>query len=105
MRRAGAVHGFARMYANLWRIPLRTATAVLILTLSACAHQPPTVQPSVDTVVLPASVPGGAAFCIEELYLSWPTDEAFVRRPSELVCAWTVADVRNWAAKHRNAND
>ena len=83
------------------------ATAVLILTLSGCAHRPPATashQP-VDTVVLPASVPGGATFCIESLYLSWPSDDVFVRRETGMVCAWTVADVRNWAIKQKQADE
>jgi hypothetical protein len=86
----------------------KAATVILAALFAAgCAHPPATSHAPgpVDTVVLPASVPGGAAFCIEDLYLSWPTDDPFVRRQTGLVCRWTVADIRNWAAKQKAADE
>lgn len=73
--------------------------------MSACAHPSHVAQPPVDTVVLPASVPDSALFCIEDPHMTWPMEQNIVRKATGLVCQWTVHDIRNWASKQRAADE
>lgn len=83
------------------------ATVLMLSSASGCAHSSTPSVPSgpVTEVILPASVPGWAKFCIESLYLTFPEDEVFIRRQTEPVCAWTVDQVRQWALRQKVADE
>ncbi len=82
------------------------ALCLAALFLSGCAKAPviPVVPVAVTRVVLEASVPGHALFCVEDPYSVWPNDEPIIRREFGEVCGVTVDDVRRWVSRMRAAD-
>ena len=79
---------------------MKAALLVLVVFAAGCAHQPPIPLEPINRVMLPASVPGSAHFCVEDPSLP---DFDQPQRHAGWYCGLSVDDIRRWVNRQQPA--